>query len=202
MPQKKGSLIIRPMLLKRIEETEQHLRQFIAQHFGVELKRLTVEAPPRTEFGDLAFPFSFELAKTLRRSPRDIASQVAENIETPPHVDRFVAADNGHLNVFFKRVAFFHDLHRWLHSPPPEPSGGKVIVEHTNINPNKAAHIGHLRNAALGDTFVRLLRARGRRVEVQNYIDNTGVQVADVVVGFQNLRQMSLEEIKVPLRAL
>jgi len=72
-----GSLIIRPMLLKRIEETEQHLRQFIAQHLGVELKRLTVETPPRTEFGDLAFPFSFELAKTLRRSPREIALQVA-----------------------------------------------------------------------------------------------------------------------------
>jgi arginyl-tRNA synthetase len=181
------------MLLKRIEETEQHLRQFIGQHFGVELKRLTVETPPRTEFGDLAFPFSFELAKTLRRSPREIALQVAENIETPPHVDRFVAAGNGHLNVFFKRVAFFHDLHRWLNSPSAEPSGEKVIVEHTNINPNKAAHIGHLRNAALGDTLVRLLRARGRRVEVQNYIDNTCVQVADVVVGFQNLRQMSFE---------
>ena len=90
------------MLLKRIEETEQHLRQFIGQHFGVELKRLTVETPPRTEFGDLAFPFSFELAKTLRRSPREIALQVAENIEAPPHVDRFVAAGNGHLNVFFQ----------------------------------------------------------------------------------------------------
>lgn len=184
------------MLLRRIEETEQHLRRFIAQHFGVELKRLTVETPPRTEFGDLAFPFSFELARTLRRSPREIALQVAENIETPPHVDRFVAAGNGHLNVFFKRVAFFHDLHRWLHSPPAEPSGEKVIVEHTNINPNKAAHIGHLRNAVLGDTLVRLLRAKGRKVEVQNYIDNTGVQVADVVVGFQNLREMSFKEIQ------
>ena len=191
----KGSLIISPMLLKRIEETEQHLRQFIAQHFGVELKRLTVERPPRTEFGDLAFPF-FELAKTLRKSPPQIASEVAESIDTPPHVDRFVAAGNGYLNVFFKRVAFFHDLHRWLHSPSAEPSGEKVIVEHTNINPNKAAHIGHLRNAALGDTLVRLLRARGRKVEVQNYIDNTGVQVADVVVGFQNLRKMSFEEIQ------
>ena len=185
-----------PMLLKRIEETEQHLRRFIAQHFGVELKRLTVEAPPRTEFGDLAFPFSFELAKTLRQSPRQIASQVADNIDTPPHVDRFVAAGNGYLNVFFKRVAFFRDLHRWLHSPSVEPSGEKVIVEHTNINPNKAAHIGHLRNAVLGDTLVRLLRACGRRVEVQNYIDNTGVQVADVLVGFQHLRKMSLEKIQ------
>ncbi len=69
--------------------------------------------------------------------------------------------------------------------PPRHP--GKVLVEHTSINPNKAAHIGHLRNAILGDTFVRLLRAAGREVDVQNYIDNTGVQVADVVVGFTQL---------------
>ncbi len=189
-------LSLAPMLLKRIEETEGHLKQFIAQHFGVELEQLTVETPPRIEFGDLAFPFSFELAKTLHRSPREIASEVEENIGTPPHVERFVAAGNGYLNVFFKRVSFFRDLHSWLHSPPLEPSGTKVIVEHTNINPNKAAHIGHLRNAALGDTFARLLRVRGYTVEVQNYIDNTGVQVADVLVGFQHLRRMSLEQVK------
>ena len=76
------------------------------------------------------------------------------------------------------------------------PLGAKCIVEHTNINPNKAAHIGHLRNAALGDTFVRLLRRAGRRVEVQNYIDNTGVQVADVVVGFQHIEKKSVEEVR------
>jgi arginyl-tRNA synthetase len=73
---------------------------------------------------------------------------------------------------------------------------GKIIVEHTNINPNKAAHIGHLRNAILGDTFVRMLRHRGRRVEVQNYIDNTGVQVADVVVGFQHLEKKNAGEVR------
>ena len=61
---------------------------------------------------------------------------------------------------------------------------GKILVEHSSINPNKAAHVGHLRNAILGDTFVRLLRFAGREVDVQNYIDNTGAQVADVVVGF------------------
>src|SRR5581483_4618681 len=71
----------------------------------------------------------------------------------------------------------------------------KVIVEHTNINPNKAAHIGHLRNAILGDTFVRLLEARGRQVEVQNYIDNTGVQVADVVAGFHFLEKKTPADV-------
>ena len=184
------------MLLKRIEETEKHLRQFIARHFAVELEPLTVEAPPRIEFGDLAFPFPFELAKRLSKAPRQIALEVEENIDTPPCVERFVAAGGGYLNVFFKRIPFFQDLRHWLQSPREEPGSEKIIVEHTNINPNKAAHIGHLRNAVLGDTFVRLLRARGNQVEVQNYIDNTGVQVADVVVGFQYLRKMSLEEIQ------
>src|SRR6185503_3530724 len=74
-------------------------------------------------------------------------------------------------------------------------TGGKTIVEHTNINPNKAAHIGHLRNAVLGDSLVRCLRALGREVEVQNYIDDTGVQVADVVVGFVDVENRSVAEV-------
>lgn len=184
------------MLLGRVEETKRHLRDFVARHFKVELQDLNAEAPPRTELGDLAFPFAFELAKTLRRSPREIASEVVANIEIPPYVDHFSAAGAGYVNVFFKRELFLQELGIWLTSAPPEARGEKIIVEHTNINPNKAAHIGHLRNAALGDTFVRLLRARGRAVEVQNYIDNTGVQVADVVVGFRYLREMTLEAVR------
>ncbi len=78
----------------------------------------------------------------------------------------------------------------------PLPDRPKKMVEHTSINPNKAAHIGHVRNAVLGDTFVRILQAAGERVEVQNYIDNTGVQVADVVVGFMHIEKMNLDDIK------
>ena len=81
-------------------------------------------------------------------------------------------------------------------------AGVHALVEHTSINPNKAAHIGHLRNAILGDTFVRMLRAAGQQVEVQNYIDNTGVQVADVVVGFMHLEKLSQEQIATLLREL
>ena len=183
------------MLLERTQKVKEHLKQFIAAHFDVELENLTVETPPRIEFGDLAFPFPFELAKTLRKPPRDIAAEVEKSIQTPPQVERIVA-EGGYVNVFFERVSFLEDLYGWLQGSWAEPSGDKVIVEHTNINPNKAAHIGHLRNAVLGDTFVRVLKASGIRVEVQNYIDNTGVQVADVVVGFQHLRKMSLEEIQ------
>ncbi len=184
------------MLLKWIDTVEQHLRRFVQQHYGITLDRLTVSSPPKTEMGDLAFPFPFELAKSLRKPPRQIAQEVAAAVPAIPEVSRFEAAGGGYVNVFYSRPAFFRELYRWVRSPFPAPDGEKVIVEHTNINPNKAAHIGHLRNAALGDSFVRLLRAGGNRVEVQNYIDNTGVQVADVVVGFQHLRQLSLDQVK------
>ena len=184
------------MLLARIEAIGTHLRTFIREHFQLELESLTSERPPRIEFGDLAFPFPFELAEKLKRPPRSIAQETVDRIGPLPEVDRFEAAGAGYVNAFFRRGTFLQDLAVWLGSKPPEGSGPKIIVEHTNINPNKAAHIGHLRNAALGDTFVRILRAEGHRVEVQNYIDNTGVQVADVVVGFERLRQLSLEQVK------
>jgi arginyl-tRNA synthetase len=184
------------MLLRRIEIVERHLRSFVEQHYGISSPRLAVMTPPRTEMGDLAFPFPFELAKTLRKPPRQIAQEIAAAIPALPEVSRFEAAGGGYVNVFFERSSFLRDLYAWVKLPAPEPTGEKIIVEHTNINPNKAAHIGHLRNAALGDTFVRLLRSSGGRVEVQNYIDNTGVQVADVIVGFQQLRQLTLEAVK------
>ncbi|MFQ5740355.1 MAG: arginine--tRNA ligase [Acidobacteriota bacterium] len=183
------------MLPERIESVESHLRRFVRQRYHLDLGRLTVETPPRVEFGDLAFPLAFELAKTLRRSPQEIAREIAETAQMPAHVDRAETAGSGFINVFFDRPSFLRDLCQWLGRPDPSPSGEKCIVEHTNINPNKAAHIGHLRNAVLGDALVRLLRAMGRVVEVQNYIDNTGVQVADVVVGFQQFRKWTLDRV-------
>jgi arginyl-tRNA synthetase len=191
-----GFAIMKPMLLKRMAEVEDQLRQFVNRHFGVELPPLMIETPPRIEMGDLAFPFPFELARTLRKPPRVIAQEVAEQFPRSASISRVEAAGAGYVNIFFDRTDFFRDLYEWLQTPLPPGAGEKIVVEHTNINPNKAAHIGHLRNAALGDTFVRLLRAQGCNVEVQNYIDNTGVQVADVVVGFQVLRKMRLDQIQ------
>ena len=186
------------MLLRRIRDIEKHLLDFISQQFQIKLEKLTVEIPPQVEFGDLAFPFPFELAKLLGKAPRQIAEEVVEETRTalPVRVERMEAGGAGYVNVFFKRAPFFEELSLWVHAPLPPPSGSKVIVEHTNINPNKAAHIGHLRNAALGDTFVRILRADGRRVEVHNYIDNTGVQVADVVVGLRYLRKLTPDQVR------
>lgn len=179
----------------------QKLRESVKELFQLELTDLTVEVPPRAELGDLAFPVAFELAKRLKtataqkQNPREIASRLLGEISGVPGVSRVETAGAGYLNVFLDRAVYIVRLME--EQPAPSPTfGGKVIVEHTSINPNKTAHIGHLRNAVLGDTIVRLLKSTGEQVEVQNYIDNTGVQVADVVVGFKYLDQKTLEQVK------
>jgi arginyl-tRNA synthetase len=158
------------------------------------LAAIAVDIPPRRPLGDLAVPLAFELARRLRKAPRVIAQELAAALGRIDGVSRIEAAPNGYINFFLDRV---HYLTTWLgEPPPPPPAGNKTIVEHTAINPNKAAHIGHLRNAALGDAFGRLLRYLGRQVEIQNYIDDTGVQVADVAVGFRELEGQDLAGVR------
>ena len=165
--------------------------------FGVELEAVAFQYPPRVALGDLALTAPFDLAKTLRRKPREIAEALAEALAGAPGVSRAEVAGGGYVNLFLERAAFARRLHDGLASGrAAAPREGHVIVEHTSINPNKAAHIGHLRNACLGDTFVRLLRSRGHDVGVQNYIDDTGVQVADVVVGFQHIEKKTLADVE------
>ncbi|MGA2214895.1 MAG: arginine--tRNA ligase, partial [Bryobacteraceae bacterium] len=153
------------------------------------------EQPKQPSFGELAIPVAFHLARQLKQAPRAIAAELVAGLGAMDGVAALEVAGNGYINVRLDRGAYAAaTLHGAGESP--EKTSGKIIVEHTNINPNKAAHIGHLRNAVLGDTFVRMLRARGRTVEVQNYIDNTGVQVADVVAGFHFLRKMSHDDVE------
>jgi arginyl-tRNA synthetase len=158
------------------------------------LAAIPVEPAPRRALGDLAVPLAFELARRLRKAPRVIAQEIVGALGRIEGFSRIEAAPNGYVNFFLDRPAW---LRQWL-SPATTAatSGGKAIVEHTAINPNKAAHIGHLRNAALGDAFGRLLRFLGRQVEIQNYIDDTGVQVADVAVGFRELEHKTLEDVR------
>ncbi|MCP3964079.1 MAG: arginine--tRNA ligase [bacterium] len=165
------------------------LKRQIHDTFAVEHEPV-IQVPPRRELGDLAFPAALHLAKTLRRKPRDIATELAEAVRFPGIVLRVSVEGAGYLNLFLDRGRVTADL---LETEVfGDPAGGerseKIIVEHTNINPNKAAHIGHLRNAVLGDVLVRALRRLGHPVEIQNYIDDTGVQLADVVVAFTDLR--------------
>jgi arginyl-tRNA synthetase len=175
------------------------VREALARLHGIDEPALAIpiEYPPNRTLGDLGTPVAFDLARRLRKAPRAIAQELAGALGPIPGVARVDAAPNGYLNVFLDRPAFLLSrlgLGGTLPAPPARPE--KTIVEHTAINPNKAAHIGHVRNSALGDTLVRVLRFRGNPVEVQNYIDDTGVQVADVVVGFQHLEKIDLADAK------
>ncbi|MGI8813481.1 MAG: arginine--tRNA ligase [Pyrinomonadaceae bacterium] len=184
----------------------ERMRKAAAAEFDIVIEQVASEIPPKSELGDFAFPAAFELAKKLKqatgekRNPREIAEKLKTHLETVEAVERVEVAGAGYLNVFLDRPKFLllnvsSDPLPWL-SLSREAGAAKVCVEHTSVNPNKAAHIGHVRNSVLGDTFVRILEATGKRVEVQNYIDNTGVQVADVVVGFLYIEKMDLDEIK------
>lgn len=197
------------MSLQELQESlRERVRCAAAENFNITLEQVAAEVPPRTEMGDLAFPVAFELARRIKqatgekRAPRAIAEALKSLLEITPGVARVEVAGAGYLNVFYDRAQFLCDFSSEIEKPDMPESLSDVdvkpkrMVEHTSINPNKAAHIGHVRNSVLGDTFVRILRAAGEHVEVQNYIDNTGVQVADVVVGFIHLEGMTLEDIK------
>jgi arginyl-tRNA synthetase len=170
--------------------------RYIHKVYNIDVRILT-ERPPRIEMGEIATPVCFDLAKQLRKSPRILAQEIANKVGPIEGVARFEVAGAGYLNAYLDRAAFFADVaaRAGNEALAPTPRAGKAMVEHTSVNPNKAAHIGHLRNAVMGDTFARLLRHAGHSVEVQNYIDNTGVQVADVVIGFIHLEGKSPAEV-------
>jgi arginyl-tRNA synthetase len=168
------------------------VQEHIAARYGIAIE-VTTEQPRQSDFGELAVPVAFQLAKQLKRAPKQIAAELAAELGSLEGVAAIEAAGNGYLNIRLDRALYAQSLLRPVETSTD--SRDKTIVEHTNINPNKAAHIGHLRNTTLGDTFVRMLRAAGKRVEVQNYIDNTGVQVADVVVAFRYLENHTPEQV-------
>jgi arginyl-tRNA synthetase len=178
---------------------EQRIQEIVSQHvrtaYGAELP-VTVEQPRDPRFGEIAVPVAFQLARQLRKPPKVIGSEIASGMGAIEGVGALEVAGNGYINVHLDRAAYGDSLVRGGETVAEAARAAKIIVEHTNINPNKAAHIGHLRNAVLGDTFVRMLRARGQNVEVQNYIDNTGVQVADVVVGFHFLEHKTAADVQ------
>src|SRR6266481_4480356 len=197
------------------QELTNRLREALAGHirekYGVELA-IVLERPPKIEMGEAASPVCFELAKRLKKAPRQIAQEIANGLGRIEGIAKVEVAGGGYLNAFFDRGAFWanaqveesgkkekrqrgdaEDAEERREGQEGERRGdhGKVIVEHTSINPNKAAHIGHVRNAVLGDTMVRILRHTGNRVQIQNYIDNTGVQVADVVIGLLHMEKVT-----------
>ncbi|MGA7613653.1 MAG: arginine--tRNA ligase [Thermoanaerobaculia bacterium] len=183
------------MILERIvEELSEALKGRVLTLFGHAVDRVVLQTPPRLEMGDLATPLALELARVLKRAPRQIAQTIIQEMHLPALVAEVRVEGAGYINFRFDRGGFTREyIGRVLE--PPVPAGERVTIEHTNINPNKAAHIGHLRNAVLGDTLVRSLDWLGYDVEAQNYIDDTGVQVADVVVGFEHLLGEGVEQV-------
>jgi arginyl-tRNA synthetase len=179
------------------KQLEARIREALKAKYDLSLENVPIETPPDLKFGEMATPIAFELARKLRKAPKAIAQELIASLGSVSGFAGFEVAGAGYINARLDRGAAVRM------SVSDEPARSSIslahavaLVEHTSINPNKAAHIGHLRNAILGDTFVRLLRAAGHTVMVQNYIDNTGVQVADVVVGFLHLEGKSLADLR------
>jgi arginyl-tRNA synthetase len=162
--------------------------------YGIDIA-VNTEEPKRSSFGEIAVPVAFQLARQLKQNPNRISAELTHLASEIEGVNTVEMAGGGYLNIRLDRGYYGRAVLEEAAATAGRESQ-KVIVEHTNINPNKAAHIGHLRNAILGDTFVRMLRATGENVEVQNYIDNTGVQVADVVAGFLHLENRSPDDVR------
>src|ERR1700761_2544830 len=177
---------------------QSRIQALLSERYGIELTQLAVELPPKLEFGEMALPIAFELAKRLKKAPRAIAQELQPELATIDGVASVEIAGAGYLNVKLDRAAIVKRIAADEHAR----IGGEGfrLIEHTSINPNKAAHVGHLRNAILGDSFARMLKTDeykpGWDVGVQNYIDNTGVQVADIVVAVTQLQGMSLADVR------
>jgi arginyl-tRNA synthetase len=181
------------------QQLQSRIGALLAERYDVALANLAVELPPKIEFGEMALPVAFELAKRLKKAPRAIAQELQPSLAETPGVAAVEIAGAGYLNVKLDRASVVKRMAADEHAQIG--GAGFRLVEHTSINPNKAAHVGHLRNAILGDTFARMLKPDafkpGYETGVQNYIDNTGVQVADIVVAVTTLKGMSLAEVRV-----
>ncbi len=183
------------MYLELQQQLTRRVRELLKRQYELDLPRIVIDQPPNVGLGEYALPLSFELAKKLRKPPRKIAEEIVAGLGQVPGFEKFEVAGAGYINARLDRAEAARLLLR-SEAQPGAAAGQKILVEHTSINPNKAAHVGHLRNSILGDTFVRLLRAANAHVDVQNYIDNTGVQVADVVVGFLHLEKKSKRDVE------
>ena len=187
------------MILPLHDELRQGVRETLRERYALEpdaIPPIVIQYPPNRTLGDLAVTVAFELARVLRKAPRIIGQEIVDSLPPIDGVAKAEAAPNGYVNVYLDRATYLRQAVGQVRTAIGTVPDGKTIVEHTAINPNKAAHIGHIRNAALGDTLVRLLRFRHRPVEVHNYIDDTGVQVADVIVGFLELESKTLGDIQ------
>jgi arginyl-tRNA synthetase len=146
------------------------------EELGASGVEIVIQDVPEGKPGDYGTPVAFALAKTLRRHPAQIAADLVARLALPAGIAKAEAV-GPYLNFFVDPGAFVRGVVE--REPRPPDQGKKAIVEHTSVNPNKEAHVGHLRNICLGDAVARILQAAGYEVEVQNYIDDTGRQAAE-----------------------
>lgn len=183
-------------MIKIKNKLKKEIYERLKTKYDLQPSEIEINYPPQPKMGDLALTFPFQLAQKIKANPRQIAQDIISRLAVLSHVEKMEVAGPGYINLFLNKNKFFSEKLQRLNTPSLQPEEKKIIIEHTNINPNKAAHIGHLRNACLGDTLARCLKFKQETVEIQNYIDDTGVQVVDVVFGLMDLEKRSLTDIK------
>lgn len=177
--------MISQLIISSIEKSTKGLFGELGLDYTDDLK-INVEQPAHLEHGDYSTNIAMQLAKVLRKAPLQIAEMLKDRLVQDGSMDHLIqkieVAPPGFINMYM-------DWGQWAQRAfaLPVNSGEKVVIEHTSINPNKSAHIGHLRNSCIGDALVRLLQRLGYNVEVHNYIDDLGNQLADTVVGILNV---------------
>ncbi len=184
---------------KFISEANEAVK-FSLKKLEIKNETFNLTEPTRDEFGDLSCNVAFLLTKHLQKSPQAIASMLVEQYHqfrktdsnSQSYISSVVAHQSGYINfqanlALIGEEVIYHILKN-DHLRMDIGNGKKVIIEHTSVNPNKALHVGHLRNVAIGDTMYRILRDTNHDVRVLNYVDDSGLQVADILVGFLFLK--------------
>ncbi|MDG6986115.1 MAG: arginine--tRNA ligase [Nitrososphaerota archaeon] len=161
---------------------------------GYKNVEIDVSLPPNDTYGDLASAVPIRIAKATGKKPGDVAIELGSKAMEFAKKKRYIGAVSphlgGYLNFSVNSAAFIADSVSAITAGDVgsvKEKGEVVSIEHTNVNPNKALHIGHARNLVLGDSLVRVMRYMGHQVRALNYVDDSGAQVADIIVGFRFL---------------
>jgi arginyl-tRNA synthetase len=159
---------------------------------GYKDAEIDVTLPPNDSYGDLASAVPIRIAKDEGKKPADVAIELASKAMELAKKTKYIGTVSphrgGYVNFSLNHQRFIADSTRAIASGDlgaVKEKGETVAIEHTNVNPNKALHIGHARNLVLGDSLVRVMRYMGHQVQALNYVDDSGAQVADIIVGFR-----------------
>lgn len=166
-----------------LSEIRQQIAEIVTREHSAEAAaELSFRPVPATAKGDVAIPV-FGIARKVGSDPKGLAASLAERIKSLPGVADVLAA-GPYVNVSFDRAVF---ARRFIadvmagDATALKPTGSRVLIEHTSINPNASPHVGRGRNAIIGDTIARLYRFLGHATEVHYYVNDIGKQIALLV---------------------